>query len=295
MRPDILNPLFAEVETLPGVGPQVAKTLKRIDITRVVDLLYHLPTGVIERVRARAANAEPARLQRHHRSQALPNPRARSGRGPTRVFASDGDGNIDQPHLFQQSRLGEEKPADGRDADRRRQAGSLWRRVADHSSGSVACGQGLGAADPRAGLWADGRHDQQAAFANWSSRRWSGRPSCQSGSSRACCRGKPGGRGAEPSPRPIAIRDRRIRDGGSLTTRYSPTSLRYCCFARRRGGTRAWRWLAMEAYRQAEAALPTDGRSTSRHRGNPRRHGADRADASTAAGRRRLGQDACRA
>ena len=57
MRPDILNPFFAEVETLPGVGPQVAKLLKRLDITRVVDLLFHLPTGVIERVRARSANA----------------------------------------------------------------------------------------------------------------------------------------------------------------------------------------------------------------------------------------------
>ena len=46
MRPEILNPLFAEVEALKGVGPQVAKLLKRLDITRVVDLLYHLPTGV---------------------------------------------------------------------------------------------------------------------------------------------------------------------------------------------------------------------------------------------------------
>ena len=27
MRPDILNPLFAEVEALKGVGPQVAKQL----------------------------------------------------------------------------------------------------------------------------------------------------------------------------------------------------------------------------------------------------------------------------
>ena len=35
---------------MPGVGPQVAKVLKRLDLTRVVDLLYHLPTG---RYRAR--------------------------------------------------------------------------------------------------------------------------------------------------------------------------------------------------------------------------------------------------
>lgn len=57
MRPAILNPVFAEVEALPGVGPQVAKLLKRLEITRLVDLLYHLPTGVIERVRAPQASA----------------------------------------------------------------------------------------------------------------------------------------------------------------------------------------------------------------------------------------------
>ena len=39
MRPDLLNPMFAEVESLPGVGPQVAKALKRLDITRVVTFL----------------------------------------------------------------------------------------------------------------------------------------------------------------------------------------------------------------------------------------------------------------
>ena len=58
MRPEILNPLFTEVEALKGVGPRVAKLLKRLDLTRVVDLLYHLPTGAIERVRAPAASAE---------------------------------------------------------------------------------------------------------------------------------------------------------------------------------------------------------------------------------------------
>ena len=30
MRPEILNPLFAEVEAMKGVGPQVAKLLKRL-------------------------------------------------------------------------------------------------------------------------------------------------------------------------------------------------------------------------------------------------------------------------
>jgi len=93
MRPDVLNPLFAEAEVLKGVGPQIAKLLKRLGLTRVVDLVYHLPTGAIERVRAPHASAnllgrnvildlKPFEIREN-----------RSGRGPTRIFASDGDGN----------------------------------------------------------------------------------------------------------------------------------------------------------------------------------------------------------
>jgi len=50
MRPTILNPLFAAVGGLPGVGPAVAKTLARLKIERVVDLAFHLPVMFIERV-----------------------------------------------------------------------------------------------------------------------------------------------------------------------------------------------------------------------------------------------------
>ena len=93
MRPEILNPLFAEAETLRGVGPQVAKLLKRLDLTRVVDLLYHLPTGSIERINAPAASA--ALLSRNVILELTPYQvrENRSGRGPMRVFASDSDGN----------------------------------------------------------------------------------------------------------------------------------------------------------------------------------------------------------
>jgi ATP-dependent DNA helicase RecG len=45
MRPDILNPLFAEIETLKGVGPGIAKPLDRLGLKRVKDLLYHFPFG----------------------------------------------------------------------------------------------------------------------------------------------------------------------------------------------------------------------------------------------------------
>ena len=91
MRPDLLNPLFAEVETLPGVGPQVAKALKRLDITRVVDLAFHLPTGTIERVRAPAASA--ALLNRIVVLDLTPFEFRQGRSGPLRVFAADSDGN----------------------------------------------------------------------------------------------------------------------------------------------------------------------------------------------------------
>jgi ATP-dependent DNA helicase RecG len=93
MRPEVLNPLFAEVETLPGVGPQVAKLLKRLGITRAVDLLYHLPTGVIERVPARAAAANLLGSNVILDLTPFQAREPRSGRGPMRVFAADADGN----------------------------------------------------------------------------------------------------------------------------------------------------------------------------------------------------------
>ena len=49
MRPEILNPLFAALTDLKGVGPQLAKPLTRLGLERVVDVLFHLPTGLVQR------------------------------------------------------------------------------------------------------------------------------------------------------------------------------------------------------------------------------------------------------
>ncbi len=93
MRPEILNPLFTEVEALKGVGPQVARLLKKLRIERIVDLLYHLPTGSIERIKAPAAAG--SLLGRNVILELTPfdSRENRSGRGPTRIYASDSDGN----------------------------------------------------------------------------------------------------------------------------------------------------------------------------------------------------------
>ncbi|MFQ5971796.1 MAG: ATP-dependent DNA helicase RecG [Alphaproteobacteria bacterium] len=49
MRPEVLYPLFAPLTTLPGVGPRIAQQIARVSGPHVLDLFWHLPTGVIDR------------------------------------------------------------------------------------------------------------------------------------------------------------------------------------------------------------------------------------------------------
>jgi len=92
MRPDILNPLFAEVEVLKGIGPALAKPLKRLGLERVVDILFHLPVGWVDRKRVELL--DEADVGRTITIQLIARDyRPSSGRGPFRIFAEDGAGN----------------------------------------------------------------------------------------------------------------------------------------------------------------------------------------------------------
>jgi ATP-dependent DNA helicase RecG len=100
MRPALLNPLFAPVTTLGGVGPRQEKLLRyllgRDDTPRLVDLLLHLPASVIDR-RAQpkirdAAQGTVVTLEvtvDRHRPPPPRNPRA-----PFLVYASDDTGDV---------------------------------------------------------------------------------------------------------------------------------------------------------------------------------------------------------
>jgi hypothetical protein len=48
-RPEILFPLFAEITGLPGVGAKTAQLYEKLGVTRLVDLLFLLPGGLIDR------------------------------------------------------------------------------------------------------------------------------------------------------------------------------------------------------------------------------------------------------
>jgi ATP-dependent DNA helicase RecG len=92
MRPDILNPLFAEVEVLKGIGAALAKPLKRLGLNRVVDILFHLPSGWIER--KRVAVLDMADAGSVVTVEVTPVDYRQGGaRSPFRVHATDREGN----------------------------------------------------------------------------------------------------------------------------------------------------------------------------------------------------------
>src|SRR5438309_2147600 len=100
MRPLLLNPLFAPVTSLAGVGPKHDKLLRyllgREETPRLVDLLLHLPSSVIDRrARPKIRDAVPGTVVTlevtvdRHRP-----PPPRSSRAPHLVYASDDTGDV---------------------------------------------------------------------------------------------------------------------------------------------------------------------------------------------------------
>ena len=97
MRPLVLNPLFASLTSLPGVGPKLDKLYARLldrEAPRIVDLLFHLPAGVIDRrARPKLNEVQPGQVVTvavqvdEHR----PAPRNRP-RAPYRILTSDDTG-----------------------------------------------------------------------------------------------------------------------------------------------------------------------------------------------------------
>ncbi|HXO03065.1 MAG TPA: ATP-dependent DNA helicase RecG, partial [Stellaceae bacterium] len=93
MRPALLDRLFAPVTTLSGVGPQLGRLIERAAGKLIVDLLWHLPSGIVDR-RAAPSVTEledgsivtlKLKVERHEPGM---------GRRPYRVICYDGTGFI---------------------------------------------------------------------------------------------------------------------------------------------------------------------------------------------------------
>lgn len=104
MRPALLNPLFASAQTLGGIGPRLILLLKKclalppgVSEPRVIDMLWHMPTGVIDRrSQPRLTEAIPGtivtlelRVLKHK-----PSPRGNT-KAPYKVTCEDDTGRID--------------------------------------------------------------------------------------------------------------------------------------------------------------------------------------------------------
>jgi len=63
MRPSILFPLFADIRSLAGIGPKLEKLIAKVAGPKLVDLIFDLPVGVIDRsYRPKLIAAEPGRI-----------------------------------------------------------------------------------------------------------------------------------------------------------------------------------------------------------------------------------------
>lgn len=102
MRPDILTPLFRSLASLDGIGPKLEKTLTRLLLgagaerdARIVDLILHLPSAVIDRRLQPGIAKAPegaivtlkVRVDRHRQTP-------RHSRAPYKVFCHDDTGEI---------------------------------------------------------------------------------------------------------------------------------------------------------------------------------------------------------
>src|SRR5437016_3172784 len=124
MRSARLNPLFAPVTTLPGIGPSLGRLVEKAAGPLVVDLLWHLPSGLIDRRAAPTIGAlNPldwpdaivtirAKVERHQPG---------FGRRPYRVLCNDGTGtltlvyfNVKGDHLQRLLPIGAERVISGR-------------------------------------------------------------------------------------------------------------------------------------------------------------------------------------
>jgi ATP-dependent DNA helicase RecG len=99
MRPALLNPLFAALTSLSGVGPKLEKLYAHLlerDPPKLIDLLFHLPSGAVDRrARPQLRDVVPGTIVTvavtvdQHRPSPPHRPRA-----PYRIYAHDDTADI---------------------------------------------------------------------------------------------------------------------------------------------------------------------------------------------------------
>ena len=186
MRPDILNPLFAEVEVLKGIGPALAKPLHRLEARP--RRRHPLPSaGELDRPQARSRRStRPMSGGRSRSTLTARDYRQSGGRGPFRIFAEDRPGNYVTLTYFnnpgwgkKQLPLGEARIVSG-------QARPLRAGIADGPSGPCAApGRGRPRSRSASRSIRSPKGSPTTGSATSPGRRWRGGRSSANGSSPA--------------------------------------------------------------------------------------------------------------
>ena len=97
MRPQVLFPLFAPVTRLAGVGPRIGELMARAAGGKIVDLLWHLPSGLVDRRHSpTVGDAKPGEIAtltvKVHTHE--PPPPVRGRKLPYRIVCGDETGFI---------------------------------------------------------------------------------------------------------------------------------------------------------------------------------------------------------
>ncbi|MFT5181364.1 MAG: ATP-dependent DNA helicase RecG [Alphaproteobacteria bacterium] len=95
-RPEILFPVFAPVTSIKGVGPRIGALIERAAGPHIADLVWHLPTGLLDRRYAPVLrDAEPGRIATLTvRVEAHRPPPPGNRRVPYRINCADETGDI---------------------------------------------------------------------------------------------------------------------------------------------------------------------------------------------------------
>src|SRR5215469_14323881 len=120
MRPEILFPLFAPVETLTGVGPKILPLVEKLAGPLVRGVLFLQPQGLIHRRPTSAAHAREGEVQtlKVKLEAHFPSPRPAV---PWKIRAYDGTAFLTlvffkghSPHLQRQHPVGAERVVSGK-------------------------------------------------------------------------------------------------------------------------------------------------------------------------------------
>ncbi|MEZ5647727.1 MAG: ATP-dependent DNA helicase RecG [Alphaproteobacteria bacterium] len=121
MRPEILNKLFSPTTKLQGIGPKLAQLIEKIAGPKIVDLIFHIPSGIIDRRFSPPINTAPPGRIATFLVKVISHKPGATARQPYRVLCVNDSGEItltffhaEKDWLLKSLPIGEERAISGK-------------------------------------------------------------------------------------------------------------------------------------------------------------------------------------